>query len=114
MLKMTGIELELFADIDQHLFVVSAIRGGVAMVPNRHAEANNQLITDQYDAWKATSFILYTDCNNIYGAAISQPLPYADFRCLESDEIESLDVRELSDDGNTGYILEVDLYYPAK
>ena len=47
----------------------SAVRGGVSMVPNRYAKANNPLIADQYDASKPTSFKLYTDCNNLYGAA---------------------------------------------
>ena len=59
-----------------------------------------------------SSFILYTDCNNLYGAAMSQPLPYADFRWLDRNEIESLDVRNVSDDSDIGYILEVDLHYP--
>ena len=63
------------------------------MISNRHAVANNPLIPDQYDVSKPTSFILYTDCNNLYGAAMSQPLAYADFRWLDRNEIESLDVR---------------------
>ena len=43
---------------------------------------------------------------------MSQPLPYADFRLLDRNEIESLDVRNVSDDSDIGYILEVDLHYP--
>ena len=101
-------------DIDQHLFIESSVRGAVSMVPNRHAKANNPLIIDQYDASKPTSFILYTDCNNLYGAAMSQPLPYADFRWLYRNEIDSLAVRTLSDDSDTGYVLEVDLHYPSE
>ena len=46
MLKMTGVELELLVDINQHLFVASGVRGGVAMISNRHAIANNPLIPD--------------------------------------------------------------------
>ena len=56
--------------------------------------------------------VLCTDGNNLYGAAMSQPLPYADFRWLDRNEIESLDVRDVSDDADIGYILEVDLHYP--
>ena len=54
-------------------------------MPNHYAEANNLLIPDRYDASKPTSYILYTDCNNLYGAAMSQPLPYADFLWLNRD-----------------------------
>ena len=84
------------------------------MVPNYHAKAKNPLIADQYDALKPTSFILYTDCNNLYATALSQPLPYADFRWLDRNEINSLDVRTLSDDGDMCYVLEIDLHYPPE
>ena len=56
MLKMTGMRLELLTDIDQYLFIEPAVRGGVSMVPNRHAKANNPLIVDQYDASKPVSY----------------------------------------------------------
>lgn len=45
---------------------------------------------------------------------MSRPLPYAEFRWLERNEIESLDVRNISDDSDKGYILEVDLRYPER
>lgn len=73
MLKITGVELELLMDIDQHLFVYSTIHSRVAIVPNLHAAANNPLIPDQYDASKLSSFILYTNCNNLYFYTMSQP-----------------------------------------
>ena len=114
MLKRTGVRLQLLTDIDQHLFVESGIRGGVAMVPNRHAVANNPLVSDGYDATKPNTYILYTDCNNLYGAAMSHPLPYDGFRWLDRNEIESLDVRNVSVDGDIGYILDVDLHYPDR
>ena len=66
------------------------------MVPYHYAKANNPLIADQYDASNPTSFILYTDCNNLYGVAMSQLLPYGDFYSLSRNEIDSLDVRTLS------------------
>lgn len=46
MLNMTGIELELLTDINQHIFIDQLTRGGLSTVPNRHTEANNPLITD--------------------------------------------------------------------
>lgn len=47
MLKMTGVQLQLLKDIEHHLFVESGRRGGVEMVPNRHAVTNNPRIPDR-------------------------------------------------------------------
>ena len=48
-LKMTDVELNLFTDIDQHLFIEEGFTGGV-MTPA-----------------KLNSYILYLDANNLYG-----------------------------------------------
>jgi hypothetical protein len=39
-------------------------------------------------------------------------MPVSDFRWLTREEIENLDVTNMSDKQETGYILEVDLVYP--
>ena len=52
--------------------------------------------------------------NNLYGLAQSYPMPLKDFKWLSSEEINLLDVQLMSDDQQTGYILEVDLAYPEK
>lgn len=36
-LKMTGVQLDLLTDIDQHLFIEEGIRGGVAMISHRYS-----------------------------------------------------------------------------
>ena len=41
MLKMTGANLELLDDIDMVNMVQKGIRGGVAMITQKYAEANN-------------------------------------------------------------------------
>lgn len=43
---------------------------------------------------------------------MSQPLRYAEYQWFDRDEIESLDVCNVNDDYDIGYILEVDLHYP--
>ena len=79
LLKKTGVELELLTDHEMHLFVERGIRGGISMVSKRHAKANNPLVTD-YDPSKPNSYIMYLDANNLYGWAMSKPLPKSGFK----------------------------------
>ena len=44
LLKKTGVELELFTDLEKHLFVERGMRGGISMVSKRYAKANNPLV----------------------------------------------------------------------
>ena len=110
MLKMTRIELELLMDVDIYLYLEKNLKGGVAQISNRHAAANNPQVAGQYDASRPTTYILYTDCNNLYGTAMSQSLPYAGFRWLDRNDIAAIDLRNVSDDADVGYIFEVDLH----
>ena len=111
-LKMTGVELDLFTDPEKHLFIENNIRGGVSMISNRYAKANNKYTEDGLDATRPTSFVSYLDANNLYGYAMSQPLPTGNFRFLTKDQIDNLDILNIPDDHPMGYILEVDLEYP--
>ena len=112
LLKKTGVELELLTDHEMHLFVERGIRGGISMVSKRHAKANNPLVTD-YDESKPNSYIMYLDANNLYGWAMSKPLPKSGFkwkRVMPTEE-EILNKKE---NAKKGWILEVDLEYPAE
>ena len=95
-----------------YLMVESGIRGGVSVVTHKHAKANNQYLESEYDSSKPISHCIYLDANNLYGWAMSQKMPYGDLRFLTSIEIEQLNIYELKDDADTGYIFEVDLDYP--
>ena len=48
LLKKTGVELELLTDLEMDLFVERGMRGGIAMVRERYAKANNTMLMD-YD-----------------------------------------------------------------
>ena len=85
LLKKTGVELDLLTDYDLHLFIERGMRGGISMVSKRHAKANNPLV-DGYDPEKPSSHVLYLDANNLYGWAMSQPLPTGAFRWEENCE----------------------------
>ncbi|XP_069103879.1 uncharacterized protein [Argopecten irradians] len=79
-LRMTRVSLDLIKDPDMYLFFEAGIRGGVSMISNKYAEANNPRLSDTYNPLKPTSYIMYTDCNNLYGKAVSEPLPAGGFR----------------------------------
>lgn len=51
------------------------------MITHRYAKAHNKYLQD-YDPEKPTSFIIYKDANNLYGHAMSQPLPIRDFKWM--------------------------------
>lgn len=87
------------------------MRGGISMITHRYAKANNKYLQDPE---KPTSFIIYKDANNLYGHAMSQPLPIGDFKWMPEREIASFDVSTVTDDADTGFILEVDLEYPPE
>ena len=91
MLKMTGVPLELFTDPDMHLFVENGIRGGVSMISHEYSRANNPYTPD-YDPEQLSKYIMYLDCNNLYGGAMSEKLPISDFWWLNENEIGDLDV----------------------
>ena len=114
-LKMTGVELELLTDPDMHLFIEEGLRGGISMITHRYAKANNPYVED-YDSRLPHNYLMYLDANNLYGWAMSQPLPVNNFGWLSSQEVEELaqNPMSLSEDGEEGYILEVDLEYPVE
>ena len=120
MLKMTGVKLELLSDPDKHNFIEKGIRGGTSFIGKRHSKANNPMVSD-FDKEKPTSFITYLDANNLYGWAMSKPLPTGGFEWLSDLDLLKLQIL-LSVGGDTSdyvsdtksLILEVDLEYPDK
>ena len=57
---------------------------------------------------------MYLDANNLYGWAISLSLPVDSFDWLSEDEINEIDISNVADDSDVGYVLEVDLKYPTE
>ena len=111
MLKMAGAKLEKISDIDQHLFIEKGSRGGISYIAKRYAKANNKHMSD-YDSNKQSTFITYLDKNNLYVWAMSEFLPYSEFKWLKN--VDKLDVMSINEKSDVGYILEVDLKYPKK
>ena len=103
MLKMTKINLDLTSDIDMQLFIEKGMRGGISHISHRYAKANNKYM-GSYNPGKENSYLVYLDANNLYGWAMSQPLPYRDFKWLDPEEV-ILD--HYHENSNKGIILEV-------
>lgn len=110
-LLYTQQELQLLDDIDLLLFFEAGIRGGVCSVNKRSAYANNPLVPESYDSTKESCHLLYTDANNLYGLALSGPLPIGEFRFLSAEEVAEFDVSTVNEDDEYGYLCEVSLEY---
>ena len=83
------------------------------MITTRYARANNEGMGDLFDPTKPASTIKGLDANNLYGWAMSQPLPDGQFSWVSVVELEAIRWEEQRDDQEFGYIVEVDLDYPA-
>jgi hypothetical protein len=102
-LKLTKVETELISDPDMYLLIERGIRGGISTIIKRHATANNKYMAN-YDPKKKSKYIIYEDANNLYGWAMSQPLPIKNFKWMDNNELEKWTEHSC--------ILEVDLEYP--
>ena len=105
-LKITGVKLELLSDVDMLNMIEKGIRGGISMISNRYGKANNKYMNEKYDKSKDSKYISYLDANNLYGWAMSKPLPTENLEWMSSDELDSW--------RNFSCILEVDLEYPKE
>ena len=74
MLKITGLELKKFSDIDMYLFIEKRLRGGISYIAKRYAKANNKYMKN-YDPTKPSKYIMYLDINNLYGWTMNGYLP---------------------------------------
>ena len=61
--------------------------------------------------YKRQSYILCLDANNLYGWAMSQPMPTGKIRWIEQAEYPKIE--QFADNADTGYILDLDLLYTA-
>ena len=88
------------------LMTKEGIRGGVSMISNRYAKANNKYMGDKFNSNEPSTYIQYLDANNLYGWAMSKPLPTHGFKWMKDKELNIWE--------KTPCILEVDLEYPKE
>ena len=66
---------------------------------------------DKFDPKSESSYLQYLDANNLYGWAMSQPLPTEGFRWVD---VNLNEISELATRTDKCYILEVDVSYPKE
>ena len=115
-LKKAGIRLELLLDPDMLLMFERGIRGGITQSVHIWAAANNPYMGSEYNPSEPTKYLQYLDANNLYGWAMSQPLPTGEFRWVEfrKDWNPKTIAEELVVKKDRGYLLEVDVAYPRE
>ena len=90
------------------------IKGGIFQATHRHAKANNKYMKN-YDKNIESSYVEYSDANNLYGWAIFQKLPVKGFKWVKKfffSEFSKDFIKKYDEDTNTGYFFEVDFDYP--
>ena len=95
------------------LFIEKGLRGGISYISHRHGKANNKYMRD-YNPQEKSSYLMYLDANNLYGWAMSQPLPYRDLQWKDFEDPEEIILDNYHENSNKGIILEVDLEYPEE
>ena len=87
------------------------IRGGITQAVRKYGAANNPYMQDKFDPNEDTTYLQYLDANNLYGWAMSQPLPTGGFK---STDVNPNEIFELATRTDKGYALEVDVSYPKE
>ena len=111
-LRHSSLTLELLSDINQYLFIIKGIRGGMSMVSKRHAVANNKYV-EGYNSSKSSSFILYLDANNLCGRAMQEYLPWKNFEWMSPHQLNYDFIKRLEPEGEVGCIIQCSLEYPV-
>ena len=82
-LKKMGIKLELLTDPHMLIMFERGIRGGLTQLVHRYASANNKYMCKDFNNSTGSSYVQNLDANNLYGWAMSQPLPTGGFRWVD-------------------------------
>ena len=90
------------------LMFEQGIRGGITQAVHKYALANNKYMGDKFHPNEDTTYLQYLDVNNLYGWAMSQPLPTGGFKWVDVNPNE---ISELATRTDKGYILKVDVSY---
>ena len=111
-LKKTGVKLELLTDYDMFLMNEAGIRGGICQSIYRYAEANNKYMKS-YNKNKLSSYLLYSEANNLYEWAMCKKLPIGNFWwATHLPKYTESFIKNYDENSDWGSTLEVDIEYP--
>lgn len=102
-----GVKVETIPDTDDGMGALmfgmaeSGIRGGICQVLHPFAHANpmpeeevHAMAPDPLDPLSGETTIEYDDENNLYGAALSEPMPLDDFRVVKKSKDHAISMAE--------------------
>ena len=99
------------SNTDMLLIVEKGIRGEICHAIHLYPKANNKYMKD-YDINKESSYLKYLDVNNLYGWAMSQKLPFGNFKWVEgTSEFNEDFIKIYNDEIDEQYFLEIDVQY---
>ena len=111
---MTGQTLELLTDENMLLLFEKGIRGGICEAVTKYKKANNKYMKN-YDPSKPSSYLMYLDCNNLYGHGMTNKSGTGTFQWIEDISLFTEDyIKNYSENSDTGYLLVVDVTYPKE
>ena len=112
-LKIAQAKFQYIKDYDMLLFINRALKGGYSLVAQSYARMNNKNFKDFNPSQPETS-ILNLDANNLYGYAMSQPLPIGDFSWVKNISFLTEDFirNHIEYSGTHGYFIEATIIYP--
>ena len=89
-----------------YLFIKKGFRGRSSYIAKRYTKADK----NTNDPKKPSKYISYFHMNNLYAWAMSNYLPYGEFKWLKN--VDEFYVNSIRKNNPVGYIFEVDFEYP--
>ncbi|XP_050528230.1 uncharacterized protein LOC126898333 [Daktulosphaira vitifoliae] len=110
MLKYMDAYIDLLTDPDMLLMFEMGICGGLTQVNQWYARANHPDVPD-YNPDLPYKYLQYLDATNLYGTTMMEPIPFVYFEWSTATLEEVLNT---PDDGDYGYLVEIDAHYPRE
>ena len=114
--KMTNETIHLIQNPFVYNMFERGIRGGLTFVNVHHMKSGT--VVDEANGKECNKILLYIDQNNLYGEALSKPLPHSNFTLLSPEDIaltfpNEESILALDDEAPEGFVFELDLNYPS-